>query len=405
MTTVRAQDFLRSGVSARVGVLGGGQLGRMLALAGIPLGIRFRFLDPDPDSPAKDAGELIVAPYTDEDALRRFAQDLDAITYEFENVPASVAAYLASHCPVVFPPARALKVCQDRLLEKQLFQKVGLGTPRFAPVSSAAELREAVASAIGTPCVLKTRRMGYDGKGQTVIRDLAQAEEAFARVGGSAPSPSLIVESFVPFLRELSLICVRGAPGSPEPRTRFYPLVENHHAGGVLRRSIAPATGVPASLQSRAERLAQRLLDEMDYVGVLTIELFETEDKDEGGLATLLGNEMAPRVHNSGHWTIEGSATSQFENHLRAVLGWPTGSTLMREGLPHAAMLNLLRAPLPHPADGGEPPVWMHTHLYAKGHRDPAQERKVGHVTIVSPSASALGARLDHARKSLGLND
>lgn len=409
---------MSSGLSARIGILGGGQLGRMLALAGLPLGMRFRFLDPDPDAPARDVGEVINAPYDDEDALREFARDLDAITYEFENVPSHVAAFLASHCPRVYPPPKALEVCQDRLLEKRLFQSVGLGTPRFAPVSSAGELRRAIEHGgedshdpIGLPCVLKTRRMGYDGKGQAVIRSASEIDSAFATVAGSAGkdggssqrAPSLIVESFVPFVRELSLICVRSVGNE----TRFYPLIENRHAHGILRVSIAPAPapspGASAALQLEAERLAARVLDTLAYVGVLTIELFQV---GEGSTARLLGNELAPRVHNSGHWTIDGAATSQFENHLRAMLGagphalsvgprgMSLGPTTMREGSACAAMVNIIGPPLPWP--GAFPAEsWCRPHLYAKS---PRPGRKVGHVNVLGASEAQVRERIEIVR-------
>lgn len=399
-----------SGIAAHVGVLGGGQLGRMMALAGIPLGMRFRFLDPDPDAPAGDVGELVTASYDDEEALAQFARGLDAVTYEFENVPAAVAGFLSSHCARVFPPPKALEVCQDRLLEKRLFRSVGLGTARFAAVTNAAELRAAIetgagveggmegekSAPIGLPCVLKTRRMGYDGKGQAVIRAASEIEGAFERVVGHSKEPALIVESFVTFEREMSLIGVRsggdGAANSARAETRFYPLVENQHSEGILRLSIAPARGVSAETQASAERLLSRVMDALGYVGVLTVELFEV--RDASGRAVLLGNELAPRVHNSGHWTIEGAGTSQFENHLRGVMGWPLGATEMREGSGHAAMVNLIGGPLPNPAtvmrEG-----WRHLHLYAKSARP---GRKVGHVTVTAGSEAELMRRVGLVR-------
>src|SRR5690606_25582511 len=284
------------GGGVKVGVLGAGQLGRMLALAGYPLGLRFRFLDPNPESPAAALGEFIAADYDDPDALRRFAEGLDVATYEFENVPASVADYLAGHVPAVHPHYAALAVSQDRLSEKQLFRRLGIPTAPFAAVDSEDDLARAV-DEVGLPAVLKTRRYGYDGKGQFVLREAADVHRAWAALGG-AP---LILEGFVAFERELSIIAVRGRDGD----IVYYPLSENHHLEGILRRTIAPAPGVTASLQARAEASARAVLEEFDYVGVLAIELFQRGDD-------LLANEMAPRVHNSGHWTIEGAETSQF---------------------------------------------------------------------------------------------
>lgn len=354
----------------KVGVLGAGQLGRMLALAGYPLGLRFRFLDPNPESPAGALGEFIAADYDDPDALRRFAEGLDVATYEFENVPASVADYLAGHVPAVHPHHAALAVSQDRLSEKQLFRRLGIPTAPFVAVDSEDDLARAV-DEVGLPAVLKTRRYGYDGKGQFVLREAADVHRAWAALGGSP----LLLEGFVAFDRELSIIAVRGRDGE----IVYYPLVENHHREGILRRTIAPAPGVTASLQARAEESARAVLEEFDYVGVLAIELFQRGDE-------LLANEMAPRVHNSGHWTIEGAETSQFENHLRAICGFPLGSTAPRG---HAAMLNLIGSVPPREAvlavEGA------HLHVYDKA---PRPGRKLGHVTVVAEDADLVAKRL-----------
>lgn len=354
----------------KVGVLGAGQLGRMLALAGYPLGLRFRFLDPNPESPAAALGEFMAADYDDPDALRRFAEGLDVATYEFENVPASVADYLAGHIPAVHPHYAALAVSQDRLSEKQLFRRLGIPTAPFAAVDSEDDLARAV-DEVGLPAVLKTRRYGYDGKGQFVLREAADVRRAWSALGG-AP---LLLEGFVAFDRELSIIAVRGRDGD----VVYYPLVENHHREGILRRTIAPAPGVTASLQARAEASARAVLEEFDYVGVLAIELFQRGDE-------LLANEMAPRVHNSGHWTIEGAETSQFENHLRAICGFPLGSTAPRG---HAAMLNLIGSVPPRNAvlavEGA------HLHVYDKA---PRPGRKLGHVTVVAEDADQVAKRL-----------
>ena len=313
----------------KVGVLGGGQLGWMLARAGDPLGIRSRFLDPSPEAPAGRAGELVVGAYDDPAALDRFADGLTLVTYEFENVPVGSARHLAERLRVL-PPPQALEVSQDRLAEKRFLESAGIPVAPWRPVASLAELDRAV-SELGCPAVLKTRRLGYDGKGQHVIQTPGDAERAWATLG-AAP---LVLESFVRFDRELSILAVRGQDGA----TAYYPLVENLHAGGILRRSLAPAAGVSPVLQAQAEEHARRVLETLGYVGVLAIELFQVGDR-------LLANEMAPRVHNSGHWTIEGAETSQFENHMRAVAGLPLGSTAARGA---STMVNLIGA-LPDPA-------------------------------------------------------
>ena len=349
----------------RVGVLGGGQLGWMLARAGDPLGIRCRFLDPSPEAPAGRAGELVLGAYDDPAALDRFADGLALVTYEFENVPVGSARRLATRGPV-FPSPQALEIAQDRLTEKRFLESAGIAVPPWRPVGSLAELGRAVTE-LGYPAVLKTRRLGYDGKGQRVMRGPGDVERAWAQLG-AAP---LVVESYVAFDRELSILAVRGRDGA----TACYPLVENLHAGGILRRSLAPAPGVTPALQGRAEEHVRRVLETLDYVGVLAIELFQVGDR-------LLANEMAPRVHNSGHWTIEGAETSQFENHLRAVAGLPLGTTGAR-GV--SAMLNLIGA-LPDPAAVLAVPG-AHLHLYGK---EPRPGRKLGHVTLRADDRAAL---------------
>ena len=349
----------------RVGVLGGGQLGWMLALAGDPLGIRCRFLDPSPDAPAGRVGELIVGGYEDRAALDRLAADLAIVTYEFENVPVASARHLADRTRV-WPPPRALEVSQDRVAEKQFLESVGVPVAPWRSVGSRVELTRALAE-LGCPAVLKTRRLGYDGKGQQVIEVPADVERAWAHLG-DAP---LILEGFVRFDRELSILAVRGQAGA----TACYPLVENYHAGGILRRSLAPAPAMSPGLQAEAEGYARRVLETLGYVGILAIELFEVGDR-------LLANEMAPRVHNSGHWTIEGAETSQFENHLRAVTGLPLGGTAPR-GV--SAMLNLIGA-LPDPAALLAVPG-AHLHLYGKA---PRPGRKLGHVTLRADDRAAL---------------
>ncbi len=369
-----------------IGILGAGQLGRMLALAGYPLGLRFRFFDPAPASPASHLAEQICAPYDDEGALRRFAEGLALVTYEFENVPVAAARLLERHLPV-YPPPAALEAAQDRLAEKQFFQRLGIPTPPFAAVDDRAGLDAAVRQ-LGLPAVLKTRRMGYDGKGQALLRSPEDAADAWRQLGGQP----LILEAHVPFTRELSIIAVRGRDGA----TACYPLVENLHRGGILRRSVAPAPDVTPELQEQAERYAARALDALQYVGVLAIELFEVPGAAGCGAHSpaLLANEMAPRVHNSGHWTIEGAATSQFENHLRATLGLPLGSTAARG---HAAMLNLIGA-TPEPAAVLALPE-AHLHCYGK---EPRPGRKLGHITLRADDPQTLAERLERLEHILG---
>ena len=356
-----------------IGVLGGGQLGRMLALAGLPLGLRFRFLDPNPDSPAAAAGELIVGRFDDPVALDRFAQDLDAVTYEFENVPVESVRRLAARLPVL-PRPEALEASQDRLVEKTFFEECGLPTAPFMDLPDEAALAHAVAR-IGFPAVLKTRRLGYDGKGQVVVRDRASLEAAWRAL---APQP-MILERFIPFERELSIVAVRGANGL----CAFYPLSENIHAGGILRESRAPAPALTDDEQEHAEARARAVMERLDYTGVIAIEFFQHR-----GL--LLANEFAPRVHNTGHWTIDGAFTSQFENHLRAIAGLPPGPTAARC---HAAMLNLIGSAPPTEAILRAVPA-ARVHLYDKAARP---GRKIGHVTLLGATA----AEAEHKAQSV----
>jgi len=352
-----------------VGVLGAGQLGRMLALAGYPLGLRFVFFDEATSTPAGQLAEQRIARWDDTQALDAFAAEVDVVTYEFENVPFATAERLAAHV-TVFPAPRALATAGDRLAEKTLFRDLDIGTAPFAAVATRAELDRAVES-IGLPAVLKTRTQGYDGKGQRVLRQAADLEPAFAALGGRP----LLLEGFVPFSRELSILSVRSATGE----TAFWPLVENVHRDGILRLSTAPAFDAAPSLVDEAAGIAGRVLEALGYVGVLAIELFQHEGR-------LLANEMAPRVHNSGHWTIEGARTSQFENHLRAGLGLPLGAT---DATGLSAMVNLI-AQTPDPAAILEIPG-AHLHLYGKVARP---GRKLGHVTVVEPDRPALEAAL-----------
>lgn len=364
-----------------IAVLGAGQLGRMLALAGVPLGFRFRFLDPDTHPPAGAVGEHIRAAYDDEGALAALIDGAETVTFEFENVPSQVVDFLgeelrAHGASTPAPPARALSVAQDRLEEKQLFRSLCIPTPKFRAVESERDLQEAIAE-LGTPLVVKTRRGGYDGKGQFVLRDASQAEQCWAALSGACARGrgGLIAESFVPFVRELSIVAVRTRDGE----TACYPLIENHHRGGILRKSIAPAPNISADHQRRAETHARRILDALGYIGVMTLELFEVRDSGE---QWIIANELAPRVHNSAHWTIEASCTSQFENHIRAIAGLPLGSTEMRPGVKSAVMLNLIgEAPAAGQVLRAVPAA--HPHLYDKA---PRAGRKLGHITLVNPS-------------------
>jgi 5-(carboxyamino)imidazole ribonucleotide synthase len=344
-----------------IGILGAGQLGRMLALAGYPLGHRFRFLDPASHSPAGLLADHMAVDYADRSALDKFADGLDVITYEFENVPVDTARYLERLVPVYARPI-ALEKAQDRFVEKSFFCELGIPTPRFCSGWGNGQADE-----IGFPAVLKTCQMGYDGKGQKMIQSAVDLENEI--------SDGLILEEFVSFDRELSIIGVRSKAGE----IRFYPLVENHHRDGILRLSLETGN-VSAELQRQAEQYVTNVMTALDYVGVLTIEFFEKDGR-------LLANEMAPRVHNSGHWTIEGAVTSQFENHVRAVTDAPLGST---SPLGVCAMVNLV---------GTLPDVEFilkiegaHLHLYDKASRP---RRKIGHVTFVEEDLDTLQRKLD----------
>ncbi len=356
-----------------IGILGGGQLGRMLALAGVPLGARFRFLEPRSPAPVDSIGQVVRAEYDDAAALERFREGLDVVSYEFENVPDASARYLAEVIEV-FPPPAALEFARDRANEKRGFGRLDVPVPPWRSVDSLEDLRRGV-SELGVPAVLKTRRLGYDGKGQFVLTshdDVARAWEDL----GSSP---LVLEGFVDFDRELSIVGVRARDGS----TAFYPLVENTHRSGVLVRTEAPAEGVSAGLQAAAEAYIGAIMESLDYVGVLALELFEVD----GGL---LANEVAPRVHNSGHWTQDGADTCQFENHVRALMNLPIGSTAARG---YSVMLNLLGALPPLGAVAAEP--LTHLHLYDKA---PRPGRKIGHINVVGPDraeVSQTAARLE----------
>lgn len=346
----------------KIGVIGGGQLGRMLALAGTPLGMQFVFLDPASDACAAALGSHICADYNDYDHLQQLAQQVDLVTFEFENVPADTVAFLSQLVPV-YPGAEALRIARDRLLEKTLFRQLGIPVAPFADIHSQADLEEA-AKTLGLPAVLKTRTLGYDGKGQRVLRQPEDLQGAFAALG----SVPCILETFVPFSGEVSLVAVRGRDGE----TRAYPLVHNTHTDGILRLSIASSDH---PLQAQAEDYVNRVLEHLDYVGVLAFEFFEID----GGLKA---NEIAPRVHNSGHWTIEGAECSQFENHLRAITGLPLGDT---RKVGESAMINFIGEVPDASAVLAEPSC--HLHHYNKAFK---AGRKVGHATLRCDSMDQL---------------
>lgn len=376
-----------------IGILGGGQLGMMLAQAALPLGYRCIFLEDSPNCPARLYGKVYSS-----QQLEDFAKHADVFTLEFENIPVKTVQWLETlstpssasdvddttdaHKHGMYPPAHALQVAQDRLAEKSLFNELDIATVPFMAVNSPAELKQATQS-LGLPLVLKTSRGGYDGKGQFVIRsddDMATAwQELGAAVTGdgaltATPAP-LIAEGFIDFSREVSIIAARGQNG----QVRCYDLVENHHHNGILAKTQAPAVGIGA-LQSQARHAITKLLNHLDYVGILTLELFVT--KDAHGVPTVLANEIAPRVHNSGHWSIEGAVTSQFENHIRAVVGLPLGDT---DNVQPSVMVNIL----------GEYPKLddvlaidgCHYHTY---HKEERPERKIGHITVMPSDVSNL---------------
>ena len=357
--------------SARVGIVGGGQLGRMLALAGYPLGIECVLLDPSPSACAGQVARVLPGAFDRIEDLVALARQVDVLTFDIENVPATALDGMRSVVPVVpiHPSPTAIATAQDRLEEKTLFRALGIPTAPFVAVASRAEL-ETAAATLGWPVMLKTRRLGYDGRGQRLAHSLAELERGWSELG-EAPA---IVEAWIRFEREVSLI--GAANGVDDPL--FYPLTENVHEHGILRHSVAPFDA--PELTEQAETWLTSIMRQLDYQGVLTVEFFV-------GPEGLMANEMAPRVHNSGHWTIEGAETSQFENHLRGVLGWPLGEPSVRG---HAAMVNLL---------GEEPPRaevlaqrGVHLHRYGKA---PKPGRKLGHCTITDADRQRLMIRLD----------
>lgn len=343
-----------------VGIVGAGQLGRMMALAGYPLGFDFLFLDKDARTPGGQVGPILAGELTDRKLLGELSRRCDVLTFDWENIPVEALEGLPGKARIA-PPLRALSAAQDRLSEKRTFDLLGIPTTQYASIKTRADLDAAI-ERIGLPGVLKTRRLGYDGKGQAVLRKKADIDRAWEELGKS----SLLYENLVPFDYEVSIICVRNLGGE----LAFYPLCLNAHRAGILRLTRAPFGD--AAVTRRAQNAARKLVEHFDYVGVLTIEFFVRRGE-------LIANEMAPRVHNSGHWTIEGAETSQFENHVRAIAGLPLGSTRARG---HSAMINLI----------GELPareetlaeVGVHWHDYGK---EPRPGRKLGHLTLLDPTA------------------
>jgi 5-(carboxyamino)imidazole ribonucleotide synthase len=351
----------------RVGIVGAGQLGRMLALAGYPLGIDCTLLDTSADSPGGQVASLVLGKLDDPAALGELAKAVDVVTLEIENVAVAALESLQGRIEV-FPPPPAVAAAQDRLAEKTLFRSLGIPTAEFVTIDTAEDVD--AAEALGWPLIVKTRRLGYDGRGQRIVASRTELAAAWREQGG-VPS---IAEAFVKFAREVSLVGVQGANGE----RAFYPLAENVHRNGILASTVAPY--VDAQLQAQAETWLTAIMRRLAYRGVLTVEFFHTK-------TGLVANEMAPRVHNSGHWTIEGAETSQFENHLRAVLGWPLGRADARG---HAAMLNLLGQLPPREALLTIPGA--HLHDYGKS---PRPGRKVGHCTLVDSDRARLLRRLE----------
>ena len=368
-----------------LGVLGGGQLARMLVLAGTPLGVRFCIVDPAADACAGQVAPQLAADWNAFDKLEPFVRGIDAATFDFENVPAATAEWLTARTRVA-PNALSLATAQDRILEKTLFRECGLPTAEFADVATRAELDTALAR-IGAPAILKTRREGYDGKGQFRIRTTADADAAWQALGAQATPRGLILEGFVGFDFEASVVAVRGANGE----FRAWPVIRNWHVDGILSASLAPAP-VDRAISEAAFAHARAIAEKLGYVGVFALELFVMGDALRGD--RLLGNEMAPRVHNSGHWTIEGAVTSQFENHVRAVLGMPLGDTSARG---FSCMLNWI-GELPGRDELLAVPG-AHWHDYGKS---PRPGRKVGHATVCAPDAATLASRLGQVGRALG---
>ncbi len=362
-----------------LGILGGGQLAQMMALAAIPLGIQCHIYDPDPVAPARLCAIHHCAAYDDTAALSRFAASVDVITYEFENIPLSCVTFLNTHKPIM-PGVTALQMCQDRLTEKTFARSLGFATAPFVDLAPSVSSSDALRT-VGTPAILKTRRMGYDGKGQQTIQTAAELDQARTAYA----THELILEGIVPFLHEVSIIATRAQDGT----TVRYPLIQNTHRNGILRTSLAPAPCRTADLEALADQIASTVLDALGYVGVLTIECFVV-DAPSG--STLVINEFAPRVHNSGHWSIEGASTSQFAYHVRAVMGLRIDPPALRG---FSALCNLI---------GDEPdhkdiPAGVSMHRY---HKTPRPGRKVGHLTITTPDHASLKHTIDACCQLIG---
>ncbi|WP_131668379.1 5-(carboxyamino)imidazole ribonucleotide synthase [Psychrobacter pygoscelis] len=376
-----------------IGILGGGQLGMMLAEAALPLGYRCIFLEDTPDCPASLYGKVYSTQQLDD-----FISAADVFTLEFENTPVETVEHLTKlsnegNKQGMFPPVQALAVAQDRLKEKALFNELDIATVPFLAVSSKDELKDACAQ-LGLPLVLKTSRGGYDGKGQFVLKSTSDIDAAWADLGGAVtgdndlvPHPApLIAEGFIHFSREVSIIAGRAQDGT----VRCYDLVENHHHHGILAKTQAPAVGA-SHLLATAKDAISTLMAHLDYVGIMALELFVSKDDD--GKETILANEIAPRVHNSGHWSIEGAVTSQFENHIRAVVGLPLGDT---DNVHPSVMINIL-GQYPNVADtlaiDG-----THYHSY---HKEERADRKIGHITLMPPDVADLDKALSALVKVL----
>jgi 5-(carboxyamino)imidazole ribonucleotide synthase len=366
--TPGSQAIRRNGIVKKVGIIGAGQLGQMLGFAADALNVQCTFLDPAENPPAAAAGTVIPLPFDSTQGLKQLAEWADVITYEFENVPVSALASIPDKIPV-YPPREALTCSQDRLDEKKLFESLQIPLPQYRAIDSAADLQNA-ASEIGLPLVLKTRRLGYDGKGQRVVSTMEQVAPSFEELGGR----ELIAEQWVDFDYEVSAIGVR----APNGETTSYSLTQNLHEGGILRVSRAPVD--QPQLARLADDYLDRLMRHLDYVGVLALELFVVGDR-------LLANEFAPRVHNSGHWTIEGATASQFENHLRAILEMPLGDTTMAG---YVGMINLIGN---MPEDSARI-VAENVALHDYG-KEPRRDRKLGHVTLVAEDRLQREAHLE----------
>ncbi|MDH3333580.1 MAG: 5-(carboxyamino)imidazole ribonucleotide synthase [Gammaproteobacteria bacterium] len=356
----------------RIGIIGAGQLGQMLGYAARDLDVECRFVDPSATPPAADCGEVIQKPFDDADALAELAATCDVVTYEFENVPVQALHKIEGKVPV-YPPAAALRHAQDRLDEKRLFDQLDIPLPGYRTIDSREDIMTAV-DQLGLPLVIKTRRLGYDGKGQFIIRERNDIDDAWKALGGN----SLIAEQWVNFDYEVSAIGARNVDGD----IVIYPLSRNVHEDGILRTSRSPVDA--PELADRAETYVRRLLGHLDYVGVLALELFVCDND-------LMANEFAPRVHNSGHWTIEGAATSQFENHLRAIMNMPLGSTA---SVGHAGMINLI-GDIPDSVRSLERGV---LHDYGKA---PRPGRKLGHITVTTETAASRDALVDIISRSV----